>query len=288
MTDEALKDELRQNIRCEAEYYFGLTDETWISYITDYFWDESLQDGRLADLELNGVMPRRQMILDMAAGCGQFVFRALAKGYDCYGIEPEEWKRDFIKKKTHVLGYPIDWPNRVTSGIGENMPYSDNSFDCITSYQTLEHVQDPLKVICEMVRITKQGGVIIIRCPDYLGTHEGHYRLPWLPIMHRFIAKFYLGALGKPTRGLDSIQYITRGKVMAWLTKVEIDTNCRLSVVDADFIAFSNGLRRKSHLSGPLFSSVGYSVFRTGKYFLGLFRREIDLNIVVRVQRKYD
>lgn len=288
MTKEALKVELRSNIRHEAKYFFGETDESWISYATDYFWDESVQDGRLADLELNGVVPGHQKILDMAAGCGQFVFRALKQGYDCYGIEPEEWKLDFIRKKAQVFGYPTDWPNRIIAGIGEDMPYFDNSFDCITSYQTLEHVQNPLKVISEMVRITKPGGLILIRCPDYLGTYEGHYHLPWFPLMHKSIAKVYLRVLGKPTRGLDTIQYITRGRVIAWLTKVESEFGCRLSVVDADFIAFSNGLRRRSLLSGPLFALAGYSVYRAGKYFLGLFRREQNLNMAVRIQRKSD
>lgn len=282
----ALKDELRSNIRREAECYFGETDESWISYATDYFWDESFQDGRLADLELNGVVPGHQKILDMAAGCGQFVFRALNRGYNCYGIEPEEWKLDFIRKKAQVLGYPTDWPSRIAAGVGEDMPYPDDSFDCITSYQTLEHVQNPHKVISEMVRITKPGGVILIRCPDYLSTYEAHYNLPWLPLMHKSIAKIYLMVLGKPTRGLDTIQYITRGRVIAWLTKVERYSDCRLSVVDADFIAFSNGLRRRSLLSGPLFALTGYSVYRVVKYLLGLFRRETDLNIAIRIMRK--
>jgi SAM-dependent methyltransferase len=176
----------------------------------------------------------------------------------------------------------MDWAERITAGIGENLPYQDNSFDGVTTYQTLEHVQDPFKVLSEMVRITRPGGIILIRCPDYTSTFEAHYRLAWMPLMPRFIAKAYLRLRGRPTRGLDAIHYVTKSKIIRWSTKIERESGCRLHLVDSDFIAFSNGLRRRG-LFAPL---LGYPAYRAAKYLLNVFRREMDVNIAIRVVTK--
>ncbi|MDD4869219.1 MAG: class I SAM-dependent methyltransferase [Kiritimatiellae bacterium] len=48
---------------------------------------------------------------------------------------------------------------------GENIPFSDNSFDGCYAFEVLEHVWDPLCVCREMVRIVKEGGFILISVP---------------------------------------------------------------------------------------------------------------------------
>lgn len=278
-----LYNELHSKVSSETIKYFGYVGEPWILYATDHFWDETSQDFRLDDLKLNRVFPgSSHKVLDLAAGCGQFIFRALDSGYDCYGIEPEKWKLNFIEKKIKEFNRPIEWLDRFTDGVGECMPYENSSFDCVTSYQTLEHVQDPYLVIKEMVRVTKLNGIIIIRCPNYLGTYEAHYRLPWLPVMPRFIAKAYLKLLGRPTIGLDTIQYITKSKILRWITDAECELNCKLMATDSEFISVSNGMRRR----GLLMSFLGYSTYCIANYFINFFKREPDIHLVIRVISK--
>jgi len=55
------------------------------------------------------------------------------------------------------------------------IPFSDNSFDTVLSTEVLEHVSKPDRVIAEMVRILKPGGVVILSCPFLHPLHEAPY-----------------------------------------------------------------------------------------------------------------
>jgi len=53
-------------------------------------------------------------------------------------------------------------------------PFEDNTFDEILLNQVLEHLENPPKVIKELIRISTEGAVIIIRVPHFsdLGAYE--------------------------------------------------------------------------------------------------------------------
>ena len=70
-----------------------------------------------------------------------------------------------------------------------NLPFKDNVFDNIISYETIEHLPDPGKVIMEFGRVIKKGGELVLSCPNtswdwihsmvaFLGIHhsEGPHR----------------------------------------------------------------------------------------------------------------
>ncbi|MDA1196668.1 MAG: methyltransferase domain-containing protein [Nanoarchaeota archaeon] len=46
------------------------------------------------------------------------------------------------------------------------LPYKKNTFDNITSYETLEHVPKPGKLISEFSRVLKKGGELILSTPN--------------------------------------------------------------------------------------------------------------------------
>lgn len=156
---------------------------------------------------------KKVKILDMASGCGTFVYGALLRGWNVYGIEPAIWKTKFIRLKAHCYSYSRDWLYRFLVGVGENLPFAKSSFDIIESYQTLEHVRDLEKCISEFYRVLKPGGLCIVRAPDYMSFYEGHYRLPWLPMMHGPIAERYLKWRGKSTEGLSLFKPISEAGV---------------------------------------------------------------------------
>jgi ubiquinone/menaquinone biosynthesis C-methylase UbiE len=221
-------------------------------------------------------------ILDMASGCGTFVFNGLLNDYDVYGIEPEEWKQTFVKLKAKEYGYPRDWLDRFLIGVGEELPFRDNSFDCVSTYQTLEHVQDLKRCLCEMVRVTKSGGGIHIRCPDYRSTYEGHYCLPWFPLFPRNWARSYLRLLGKPSLGLDTVQYVTLPRIVDLLKRQDVQGMKKLGVVDLDKNAF---------LSSPakqIIPYLPYPLFRFLQYCKHAFRRELNVNLFVFVETAAD
>lgn len=119
-------------------------------------WHDHRKDNHLW-AEIERFNDQHGKILDMACGVGTFFFHGLEKGYDVYGIEPGEWQHEYMSLKYKECGFEGSIENRVVKGVGESLPYNDETFDYIQTYQTLEHVQDVEKCINELIRVLKVG-----------------------------------------------------------------------------------------------------------------------------------
>ena len=96
-------------------------------------------------------------VLDL--GCaGGFMAEALAKrGANVTGIDPAAdaiaAARDHAKSEGLRIGYD--------TGMGEALPYDDASFDAVVCVDVLEHVTDLQKVLEEVARCLRPGGVFL-------------------------------------------------------------------------------------------------------------------------------
>jgi ubiquinone/menaquinone biosynthesis C-methylase UbiE len=54
-------------------------------------------------------------------------------------------------------------------GDANALDYPDNTFDVVVCHQVLQHVRDPVRVLSEMRRVAKVGGVVATRESDYGG-----------------------------------------------------------------------------------------------------------------------
>jgi SAM-dependent methyltransferase len=50
---------------------------------------------------------------------------------------------------------------------GRDLPFRDAAFDACRAERVLQHVPEPEKVISEMLRVTKPGGIIVVADPDH-------------------------------------------------------------------------------------------------------------------------
>lgn len=93
-------------------------------------------------------------VLDV--GCaGGFLAEALSrKGAKVSGIDPAD--RAIAAAQAHAKAEGLNIDYRV--GIGESLPWPDNSFDAVTCVDVLEHVSSVDQVISEVVRILRPGG----------------------------------------------------------------------------------------------------------------------------------
>jgi len=92
-------------------------------------------------------------ILDACCGTG-YLYKDLSKKGDYIGIDfapgmVDECKKRYPKGKFKVMD-------------AENMEFKDNSFDSIVCFWSFHHFTKPEKVIDEMRRILKPGGVLVI------------------------------------------------------------------------------------------------------------------------------
>ncbi|MFZ2504528.1 MAG: class I SAM-dependent methyltransferase [Nocardioides sp.] len=63
-----------------------------------------------------------------------------------------------------------DQPNvDVAVGDAHALAFPDATFDVVHAHQVLQHVADPVRVLRELVRVTKPGGVVAVRDSDYGG-----------------------------------------------------------------------------------------------------------------------
>ncbi len=141
-------------------------------------WKRSVLNPYRLDVELlrEGVAafgPRLTgRLLDV--GCGERPYAALFPGVTRYiGIEHLGAVINVDKRLNvsvaHVRGI-ID-----AFADGSDLPFRDGSFDCCVATEVLEHVLDPARVVREMARVTKAGGLVLITVPFVGELHQIPY-----------------------------------------------------------------------------------------------------------------
>ena len=96
-----------------------------------------------------------RQILDIGAGSGKFLNYAKLRGWKPVGLEVSE-----IAIKTGKTKYGIDL--RPVKDIEQ---LSSRSFNCITCFHVLEHVEDTNDLLKQIERLLKKDGICLIELP---------------------------------------------------------------------------------------------------------------------------
>lgn len=95
------------------------------------------------------------------------------------------------------------------------VPFKTESFDGVWIQAVLEHVVDPLRVVDEITRVLRPGGVVYAETPFMQQVHEGAYDFQRYTVTgHRFLFRRYaaieIGAIGSVDVALSwSIRYFS-------------------------------------------------------------------------------
>lgn len=76
-------------------------------------------------------------------------------GFDVTGIDPSERSLQIANSHANASNLRI----RYDHGTGESLPYPDNTSDIVFCCDVMEHVRDVPRVIAEITRVLKTGGV---------------------------------------------------------------------------------------------------------------------------------
>ncbi len=100
---------------------------------------------------------RAGSVLDVGCGGGYLAEEFAKDGFRVYGLDPAT--SSIEAARAHAAGGKLDIDYRV--GRGEALPFADASFDVIACCDVLEHVEDLRRVVDEVARVLKPGGILL-------------------------------------------------------------------------------------------------------------------------------
>jgi len=127
---------------------------------------------------LAGRRPRR--VLDLGCGMGGFL-PGLAE--ICDEVYPSDISVEGLERCAE-RGFPM---GSVSSGYA--LPYADGSFDLVCMFDAIEHIPDDNRVMREVQRVLKPGGLVLVTVPAYqflyanndrVAQHQRRYTRPRL------------------------------------------------------------------------------------------------------------
>lgn len=121
---------------------------------------------RLVLCEYCGRAPESIKVLDWGCGKGHISHLLLAEGFDVTSCDLASEVRDSafgqrtpLIKHAGISVVPLQSPTEL--------PFANNSFDCVVSFGVLEHVDSDQGSLCELTRILRPGGLVFITFLPY-------------------------------------------------------------------------------------------------------------------------
>lgn len=110
-------------------------------------------------------LPKGGKILDLGCGRGEFLRGFIRCGLNGYGVDQSAIAKS-ICPEAEILQSDLE---------NEPLPYNDNYFDAVFSKSVLEHFYYPEKLVMEIYRIVKPGGLAITMVPDWESVYKTFY-----------------------------------------------------------------------------------------------------------------
>ena len=115
-------------------------------------------------LEITARLPKGRA-LDIPCGQGALAERLRAQGFKIFcGDLDSEW-------------YRVEDGHFHQVDLNGNLPYKDETFDCVTCVEGIEHLENPHLLIREIGRILRSGGTAVITTPNIMNIKSRFYFL---------------------------------------------------------------------------------------------------------------
>ncbi len=110
-------------------------------------------------------LSKNSKLLDLGCGRGEFLRGFIRCGLKGYGVDRSDAGKAICPQAEIVQ-------SDIENGF---LPYEDNSFNVVFSKSVLEHFYYPEKLIQEIYRILKPGGLAITMVPDWESVYKSFY-----------------------------------------------------------------------------------------------------------------
>ena len=109
--------------------------------------------------------------LDVGCGRGEFLRGFIECGVAGYGVDQSRAAEQYCPNATL----------KISDIENEGIPYEDSFFDVVYSKSVIEHFYYPERMVKEIFRVLKPGGMVITLCPDW----AFNYRIYFEDYTHR-------------------------------------------------------------------------------------------------------
>jgi arabinofuranan 3-O-arabinosyltransferase len=166
--------------------------------------DSVAQLGRYASL-------RDQLVLDVGGGPGYFAAAFSRAGARYVRLEPDAGD----------LASSSAAPEESVGALrasGMELPIRTGAVDVCYSSNVLEHVPDPPRMLDEMVRVTRPGGVVFASFTPWYSPWGGHETAPWHYLGGDYAVRRYERKMGKPPKNRvgHSLFRYSVGAALSW------------------------------------------------------------------------
>lgn len=123
-------------------------------------------------------LTKNMTVLDNGCGRGEFLDAFSHLGMNVYGTDASDYC-----KKAEIVDLNKD-----------QLPFPDDYFDMVFSKSVIEHIENTEHYICEMKRVLKKGGLLILMAPDWETQYKIFYQDP--THIHPYTVKSFERLLG--------------------------------------------------------------------------------------------
>ncbi len=123
----------------------------------------TLQRARLVESVSAG-----RRLLDYGAGAGQFARFMAGRGFDVVGLEPYSLGRTLEEPSLKLVRAPLA---EVKASLG--------TFDVITLWHVLEHLERPLPLLRELRELLRPGGALVVSVPNFASWQSRVFKGGW-------------------------------------------------------------------------------------------------------------
>ncbi|NOU87938.1 methyltransferase domain-containing protein [Paenibacillus sp. LMG 31460] len=149
------------------------TKDVGIYGLTAKWYDKNSRKSRMTQMqayanEVASFVGKRANILEVAPGPGYLSIELAKKGFNVTGVEISP---DFVKiekDNAKEANVSVDFKE----GNASHLPCEDSFFDSIVCSAAFKNFKDPVKALCEMYRVLKEGGTSLIIDMNYEATSE--------------------------------------------------------------------------------------------------------------------
>lgn len=134
-----------------------------------------------------------RLILDLGCGMGGLT---TALGLAGASVQPLDFNPHYCRI-TRLRGTRYGLRFSPVNAAGEHLPFADGRFDLVVCMDVLEHVQDPEKLISEISRCLKPGGMCQLTAINRFAFRDPHYHVRFVNWLPRRLADAYLRLVGR-------------------------------------------------------------------------------------------